>query len=70
MIDGSVMKNITPMRSKKSQAPTRAVPQPVHERLFKMPDLSEWRKKIWNGRVFTAQEIQAMEEFELEGQEG
>jgi antitoxin (DNA-binding transcriptional repressor) of toxin-antitoxin stability system len=34
------------------------------------PDFEARRQKIWGDRVFTDEEVKAMREFELEGEEG
>lgn len=36
----------------------------------KMPDFAARRKAIWGDRVFTAEEVEKMRKYELEGQEG
>lgn len=35
-----------------------------------MPDFAARRKKIWGDRFFGEEEVKAMKEYELEGQEG
>ena len=37
---------------------------------LKMPDFAARQKAIWGDRVFTAAEVRAMREAELEGEEG
>jgi antitoxin (DNA-binding transcriptional repressor) of toxin-antitoxin stability system len=44
--------------------------RPRGEREFVMPDFEARLKRIWGDRVFTAEEVKAMREFELEGEEG
>lgn len=46
------------------------VPRAPSKKKFKIPDLSAWKKKVWGDRVFTAEDLRKIEEFELEGQEG
>lgn len=36
----------------------------------KRPDVRARLKKIWGDRCFTAEEVKAMREYELEGEEG
>jgi len=37
---------------------------------IRMPDFAARRKAIWGDRVFSEQEVKAMREYELEGEEG
>jgi antitoxin (DNA-binding transcriptional repressor) of toxin-antitoxin stability system len=56
---------------KRGKAIAWLVPIPRdHKKKFVMPDFAARRKAIWGSRVFTASEVKAMREAELEGEEG
>ena len=56
---------------KRGKAIAWLVPIPRDQkRKFAMPDFAARRKAIWGSRVFTASEVKAMREAELEGEEG
>ena len=40
------------------------------EKRVTMPDFEARRKAIWGDRIFTEEEVRAMREAELEGEEG
>lgn len=44
--------------------------RPRLESAFVKPDFAARRDKIWGDRVFSEEEVKAMREFELEGEEG
>ena len=44
--------------------------RPRTDQEFVLPDFEARLKEIWGDRVFSAEEVKAMREFELEGEEG
>ena len=55
---GEPVAMLTAMKSRRSPAK------------IKMPDFAARRKAIWGERVFSEQEVKAMREHELEGEQG
>ncbi len=56
---------------KRGKAFARLVPAPkARRRKLVKPDFAKRRKAIWGGRVFSAAEVKAMREAELEGEQG
>ena len=55
---------------KRGQAIAYLNAQPREEREFVLPDFRARRERIWGDRVFSAEEVKAMREFELEGEQG
>jgi len=47
----------------------RLVPEPKEKPMPKV-DFAAQREAIWGSRVFSAEEVKAMREFELEGEDG
>jgi len=56
---GTPVALLTPIDSTAATKPTRA-----------RPDVRARLKRIWGDRCFTAEEVKAMREYELEGEEG
>lgn len=58
------------VRIEKRGQPVAYLHAKPREQAFVMPDFEARRQKIWGDRVFSAEEVKAMREFELEGEEG
>lgn len=55
---GTPVAYLTPVQSAPSTVPSN------------LPDAAARRKAIWGDRCFTAEEVKAMREYELEGEQG
>jgi antitoxin (DNA-binding transcriptional repressor) of toxin-antitoxin stability system len=66
LIDNGESVDIT----RRGQVVARLVPPVTHARKLVKPDWMAQIKEVWGDRIFSAAEVKAMREAELEGEEG
>lgn len=66
MIDNGESVNIT----KRGRVVARLVPAVDTPKKLVKPDIMARLKEVWGDRCFTAAEVKAMRDFELEGEDG